>query len=93
MEFCAWYLKYFNTEGESTKTSIDGGGMLGKFYSTYDPRAQRASIVEAQYNDELLALIRQLNPEIATPNVPQVPGLPGFPGLHPDLFGNNSAAL
>merc|ERR1719240_2120055 len=36
-EFCAWYLKYFSPEGVATDTSIDGGGLLGKFYSTYDP--------------------------------------------------------
>jgi hypothetical protein len=59
-EFCAWYLKYFSPEKESTRTSIDGGGMLGKFYSTYDPRVQRASLLAASGNDELIALLRTL---------------------------------
>jgi hypothetical protein len=58
-EFCAWYLKYFSPEGSSTRTSIDAGGVIGKFYSTYDPRAQRASMVSAT-NDELLSLLRTM---------------------------------
>lgn len=61
-EFCAWYLKYFSPEGVTTDTSIDGGGLLGKFYSTYDPRAQRASMI-ASASDELLSLVRTLNPQ------------------------------
>merc|ERR1719379_2123429 len=35
-EFCGWYLKYFSPEREATSTSIDGEGLLGKFYSTYE---------------------------------------------------------
>merc|ERR1719271_1801178 len=45
IEFCAWYLKYFSPEVETTQTSIDGRGILGKFSSSYDPRAQRKSLV------------------------------------------------
>jgi len=54
-EFCAWYLKYFSPEVETTQTSIDGRGILGKFYSSYDPRAQRKSLV-ADDSDEQVAV-------------------------------------
>jgi Ca2+-binding EF-hand superfamily protein len=48
LEFCAWYLKYFSPEVEATRSSIDVEGPFGKFYSTYDPRIQRAkSRIEA----------------------------------------------
>jgi hypothetical protein len=59
LEFGAWYLKYFSPEADATKSSIDARGLLGKFYSTYDPRAQRASMVSAT-NDELLSLLRTM---------------------------------
>jgi hypothetical protein len=45
LEFCAWYLKYFRPDGEATSTSIDGGGLLGRFYSSYDPGRMRANLV------------------------------------------------
>jgi hypothetical protein len=45
LEFSAWYLKYFSPEAEATSCSIDGEGLSGKFYSTYDPRRLRASLV------------------------------------------------
>jgi hypothetical protein len=45
LEFCHWYLKYFSPEGEATDASLDGEGILGKFYSTFDPGRQRASLL------------------------------------------------
>ena len=47
-EFCSWYLKYFRPDNDSTTTSIDAGGLMGKFYSSYDPRKQRASLVHVE---------------------------------------------
>jgi Ca2+-binding EF-hand superfamily protein len=46
IEFGAWYLKYFSPESVSTSVSIDKTGIIGKFYSSYDPSRQRASFLE-----------------------------------------------
>jgi hypothetical protein len=45
-EFCGWYLKYFSPEQEATSTSIDGEGLLGKFYSTYEIGRRTSTVVQ-----------------------------------------------
>jgi hypothetical protein len=71
LEFGAWYLKYFSPEGEATDSSIDGQGLLGKFYSTYDPRRQRSSLVQheqVQFLENLLVLEAATAPQITAAN-------------------------
>jgi Ca2+-binding EF-hand superfamily protein len=52
-EFGVWYLRYFSPEGGATHASIDPNGLLGKFYSTYDPRRQRSNLVERSLREAL----------------------------------------
>jgi len=40
-EFCAWYTKYFNDPSDVASSSIDRGGLLGQFYSSYNPCSTR----------------------------------------------------
>jgi hypothetical protein len=48
-EFCNWYLKYFSSDGYMLPSSVDGG-IIGQFYSSFQPSAARRNSLAA--NDD-----------------------------------------
>jgi hypothetical protein len=45
-EFCTWYLKYFSPDGYMLPSSVDGG-ILGQFYSSFQPSVARRNSLAA----------------------------------------------
>jgi hypothetical protein len=46
-EFCNWYLKNFNTDGEQSHPASVDQGIIGKFYTSFQPSVARRNSINA----------------------------------------------